>query len=75
MRSLYSLYWRSRSASRTFCTITCLALCAAIRPRSIGGSGSRMWSPIRAAGLRSRASLSAIWVAGSSISSLTSSSR
>ena len=25
MRSLYSSYWRSRSASRTFCTMTCLA--------------------------------------------------
>ena len=34
MRSLYSSYWRSRSASRTFCTITCLADCAAMRPKS-----------------------------------------
>ena len=38
MRSLYSPYWRSRSASRTFCTITCLAFCAGTRPKSSGGS-------------------------------------
>ncbi len=37
---------RSRSASRTFCTITCLAFCAAMRPNSIGGKGSAMASPI-----------------------------
>ena len=45
-----------------------MALCAAIRPRSIGGSGSRMWSPTCAAGLRSRASASGICSAGSSTS-------
>ena len=37
---------RSRSASRTFCTITCLAFCAAMRPNSIGGRVSAMMSPI-----------------------------
>ena len=57
MRSLYSSYWRSRSASRTFCTITCLADCAAMRPKSIGGSCSAMKSPTCASGLRARASL------------------
>jgi hypothetical protein len=40
-RSLNSSYCRSRSASRTFCTITCLAVWAAMRPKSIGGSGRR----------------------------------
>ena len=40
MRSLNSSYCLSRSASRPFCTITCLAVCAAMRPKSIGGSGS-----------------------------------
>src|SRR5215471_10553135 len=54
MRSLYSSYWRSRSASRTFCTITCFADCAAIRPYSSGGSGSAIVSPICAAGCRRR---------------------
>ena len=61
MRSLYSSNWRSRSASRTFCTITCLADCAAMRPKSIGGSCSAMKSPTSASGLRSRAEDSAIW--------------
>ena len=45
MRSLYSSYWRSRSASRTFWTMTCLADCAAMRPKSKGGSVSAMASP------------------------------
>src|SRR6059036_2260247 len=40
MRSLNSWYCRSRSASRTFCTITCLADCAAMaifqRRQSVG---------------------------------------
>ncbi len=53
--------WRSRSASRTFWTMTCLADWAAMRPKSIGGSGSAMKSPMTASGLRSRASSSAIW--------------
>ena len=39
-RSLNSSYWRSRSASRTFCMMTCFADCAAMRPKSIGGSES-----------------------------------
>ena len=48
-RSLNSSYWRSRSASRTFWKMTCLAAWAAIRPNSIGGSGSTMKSPTRGA--------------------------
>ena len=56
MRSLYSSYWRSRSASRTFCTMTCLAACAAMREKSTGGRVSAMMSPTCAAGLRARAS-------------------
>ena len=75
MRSLYSSNWRSRSASRTFCTITCLADCAAMRPKSIGGSSSAMKSPGCASGLRSRASLTAICLAKSSTVSTTSISR
>ena len=58
IRSLNSSYCRSRSASRTFCTMTCLADCAAMRPKSIGGSNSAMKSPTCAAGLRLRASSS-----------------
>src|SRR5205809_646842 len=53
-RSLNSLYWRWRSASRTFWTITCFAVCAAIRPKSMGGSGSVMKSPISASVLSRR---------------------
>ena len=56
MRSLYSSYWRSRSASRTFCTITCLAFWALMRLKSTGGRVSAMMSPIWASGLRLRAS-------------------
>ena len=72
MRSLYSSYWRSRSASRTFCTITCLADCAAMRPYSSGGSVSAMVSPICAAGWRLRASSRLIWFDGFSTGSTTS---
>jgi hypothetical protein len=75
MRSLYSSYCRSRSASRTFCTMTCLADCAAMRPKSIGGSCSAMKSPTCASGLRPRASRSEIWRANSSTFSTTSISR
>jgi hypothetical protein len=52
-RSLNSSYWRSRSASRTFCRITCLADCAAIRPMSTGGTSSMKLSPICGSGSRS----------------------
>jgi hypothetical protein len=72
MRSLYSWYCRSRSASRTFCTITCLADCAAMRPYSSGGRVSAITSPICAAGLCRRASSSPIWLAGFSTASTTS---
>src|SRR5436190_1972376 len=72
IRSLYSSYCRSRSASRTFCTITCLADCAAMRPYSSGGSVSAITSPICAAGLWRRASSRPIWLAGFSTVSTTS---
>ena len=36
--------------------ITCFADCAAMRPKSIGGSGSTMSSPSSASGLIARAS-------------------
>ena len=44
-RSLNSSYCRLRSYSRTRWTITCLAVCAAMRPKSIGGSWSTRKSP------------------------------
>jgi len=75
MRSLYSSYCRSRSASRTFCTMTCLAVWVAIRPKSMGGRTSEIRSPIRASGLRPKASDNRISVAGFSTSSTTSSNR
>jgi len=37
----YSSYLRSRSASRMRCRITCLAVWAAIRPKSLGVSSTR----------------------------------
>src|SRR5512134_3313564 len=74
-RSLYSSYCRSRSASRTFCTMTCLAFCAATRPKSSGGSGSAMRSPISASGLRRLASSRLICVASFSIVSTTAITR
>ena len=46
------LNWRSRSASRTFWKMTCLAAWAAMRPNSIGGSGSTMKSPTAASFLQ-----------------------
>ena len=55
-RSLNSPCWRSRSASRTFWTMTCLAFCAATRPKSSGGSDSAIRSPTLASGLRRIAS-------------------
>jgi hypothetical protein len=71
MRSLYSSYCRSRSASRTFWTMTCFADCAAMRPNSKGGRVSAIWSPTCAAGLRRRASLSEISIASFSTWSTT----
>jgi hypothetical protein len=74
-RSLNSSYCRSRSASRTFCTMTCLADWAAMRPKSKGGSGSAMKSPIMAAGFLRRASSREISVASFSTRSTTWSRR
>lgn len=45
----------SRSASRTFWKITCLACIAAMRPRLAVGTGKRTSSPILADGLTRRA--------------------
>ena len=75
MRSLYSSYWRSRSASRTFCTMTCLAFCADTRPKSSGGSDSAIRSPTLASGLRRLASASVTWVDSFSTASTTCSTR
>jgi len=72
---LNSAYCRCRSASRTFCTMTCFAVCAAMRPKSIGGSGSVMKSPISASELRRFAAASGICVASFSTSSTTSRKR
>ena len=44
--SIYSAIMISRSALRTFCTITCLAVCAAIRPNSMFSIRSSQSSPI-----------------------------
>ena len=74
-RSLYSSYWRSRSASRTFCTMTCLAVWAAMRPNSSVGSGSAMKSPGSASGFMARASARLISVKWFSTSSTTSRAR
>src|ERR1700688_4874462 len=49
-RPLYSLKMVSRSASRTFCMITCLAVCAAIRPSTSVGFGMTTSLPISALG-------------------------
>jgi len=70
-RSLYSSNCFSRSASRTFWKMTCLAACVAMRPKSIGGSGSRITSPTSAAGLWFSASSSVISVASFSTLSTT----
>ncbi len=77
-RSLNSSYCRSRSASRICWTMTCLAVCAAMRPKSICGSGSVMKSPTCASGFLWRASLSLIcvkWLISSASSSTTSMAR
>ncbi len=44
MRSMYSSYMRSRSASRMRCRITCLAVWAAMRPKSSGVTSTRSTS-------------------------------
>ncbi len=70
-RSLYSSYWRWRSNSRTFWTITCLAVWAAIRPKSIGGSGSSITLPTSSAGSMRLACAKVICEISSSTSSTT----
>ena len=71
-RSLNSSYCRLRSYSRTRCTITCLAVCAAMRPKSIGGSGSTRYSPSLISGLNLRAMWTGIWVSSFSTVSTAS---
>ena len=61
LRSLYSLKMRSRSASRTRWSRTCLAVCAAMRPNDCACFMSSNSSPSCASGSRfCRASVSAI---------------
>src|SRR5580692_7307661 len=74
-RSLNSSYWRLRSYSRTRWTMTCLAVCAAMRPKSIGGNGSTRCSPSWISGFSLRATLMGIWVSSFSITSTASSQR
>ena len=45
MRWLYSPKMFSRSASRTFWKMTCLAVCAAMRPSTSVGFGNSISSP------------------------------
>ena len=68
-RSRKSLNTCSRSASRIFCRMTCFAVCAPMRPKSTGSSGSSIMSPSSRPSPRSGASVMAIWRAGSSCSS------
>ena len=55
-RSLYSSTTCARSASRTFCTMTCLAVCAAIRPKATDSIGTSTKPSTTAAGSMSSAS-------------------
>ena len=55
-RPEYSWKTVSRSASRTFCKITCLAVCAEMRPSASVVFGMRTSPPISAAGSMRRAS-------------------
>src|ERR1700733_4379596 len=71
-RSLNSSYCFLRSYSRTRCTITCLAVCAAMRPKSIGGSGSTRCSPSLISGLNFLAIWTGIWVSSFSTVSTAS---
>ena len=73
--SLYSSYWRSRSASRTRWTMTCFAVCVAILPNSTGGNSSLRNSPISASGLIFLASSKVNCVLSFSTSSTTSINR
>src|SRR3954471_11682887 len=68
-RSRKSLRICSRSASRIFCRITCLAACAPMRPKVSASSGSSITSPRVASAFSATASVMAIWCAGSSCSS------
>ena len=53
MKSLSSI---SRSASRIFCRMTCLAAIAPMRPMETDSTGSSMYSPTSMSGICSRAS-------------------
>ena len=60
-----------RSASRTFCRITCLAVCAAMRPSTSVGFGPKISVPTSAAGFFFFASVRLISFFGSVTSSTT----
>ncbi len=63
-RPEYSAKTLSRSASRTFWKMTCLAVWAAIRPSTSVGLGNSISWPISASGMSLRASSRPIWVSG-----------
>ena len=69
--SLNSSYCLDLSASRTFWTIVCFADWAAILPKSKGGKGSKITSPIWIPGLMVAASLRRISIKWFSIFSTT----
>ena len=64
-RSRKSFSTCSRSASRIFCRMACLAACAPMRPNSMGSSGSSMYSPSWMPGTISCASDSISCLSGS----------
>ena len=66
--SYISMTWL-RSASRTFCTMTCFAVCAAMRPNSTDSTGTSWNWPISSAG-----SISCAWSGVSSESGSETSS-
>ena len=62
-RPAYSSYFISRSASRMRWRITCLAVCAAMRPKSVGvSSHSRMTDPSSSSSWATTADLAALGV-------------
>ncbi len=73
--SLYSLYIASRSLSRTRWMITCFAVCAATRPKSVyAGSSSSIVSPTAISGSRFSASSSVMSRCGLNRGSFSSTS-
>ena len=62
---------RSRSLSRTICTIRCLTAMTAFRPKSLKSTGTSITSPTSKVSSSQRASSSNISLAGSSTSATT----